>query len=210
MDCGIDGIRGGGYRAVNPIRPVAPYLGGKRNLAKTLIRRIEQIEHTTYVEPFAGMGGVFLKRRFAAKCEAFNDWGREIANFFRILQAHYIPFMDRMRFKITSRHAFDRLAKTPPESLTDLQRAARFNITRLLDDLHDRLSGVVIECLPYGDAIKLTEMQSSAMTGRTRSSIWIRHTGVMRMTMGKSCSAVMILRHWRMFSALYQPLHYVS
>ena len=130
------------------------------------------------------MGGVFLKRRLAAKCEVINDWGREVANFFRILQVHYIPFMDLMRFQITSRQAFDRLAKTPPESLTDLQRAARFfylqrtafggkptkanfgvstdrsarfDITRLapmLDDLHDRLSGVVIECLPFADVIR--------------------------------------------------------
>ncbi len=179
------------YREVNPMRPVAPYLGGKRNLAKTLIRRIEQIEHSTYVEPFVGMGGVFLKRRFAAKCEVINDWAREVANFFRILQVHYIPFMDLMRFQITSRHAFDRLAKTPPESLTDLQRAARFfylqrtafggkpakanfgvstdraarfDITRLapmLDDLHDRLSGVVIECLPYGEVIKRYDRPST-------------------------------------------------
>lgn len=172
------------YREVNPISPVAPYLGGKRNLAKTLISHIEQIEHITYVEPFIGMGGVFLKRRFAAKAEVINDRGREVANFFRILQVHYIPFMGLMRFQITSRHAFNRLAKTPPESLTDLQRAARFfylqrtafggkptkanfgvsvdrpgrfDITRLapmLDDLHDRLAGVVIECLPYADVIR--------------------------------------------------------
>ena len=153
-------------------------------MAKVIIKRIEQIEHTTYVEPFVGMGGIFLKRRFAAKSEVINDWGREVANFFRILQVHYIPFMDLMRFQITSRHAFKRLVETDPETLTDLQRAARFfylqrtafggkptgasfgvatdrparlDITRLapmLEDLHDRLSGVVIECLPYQDLIK--------------------------------------------------------
>lgn len=89
-----------------------------------------------------------------------------------------------MRFQISSRQAFHRLVKTDPETLTDLERAARFfylqrtafggkstgasfgvsvgrpgrfDITRLsplLDDLHDRLSGVTIECLPYGDFIK--------------------------------------------------------
>jgi len=166
------------------------YSRGKRNLAKALIARIEQIEHSTYVEPFVGMGGVFLKRKFAAKCEVINDWGREAANFFRILQVHYIPFMDLMRFQITSRQAFDRLAKTPPESLTDLQRAARFfylqrtafggkpvksngvstdrgarfDITRLapmLDDLHDRLSGVVIECLPFAGVIQRYDRPST-------------------------------------------------
>jgi len=43
---------------VEPINPVAPYVGGKRLLAKTLIERINQIEHTGYAEPFVGMGGV--------------------------------------------------------------------------------------------------------------------------------------------------------
>lgn len=179
------------YREVDPISPVAPYLGGKRNLAKTLINRIEQVEHTTYVEPFVGMGGVFLKRRFAAKAEVINDWGREVANFFRILQVHYIPFMDLMRFQITSRHAFQRLVKTDPSTLTDLQRAARFfylqrtafggkptkahfgvstdrsgrfdisRIAPMLEDLHERLSGVVIECLPYADQIKRYDRPST-------------------------------------------------
>lgn len=163
--------------------PVSPYIGGKRNLAKAIIARIEQIDHTTYVEPFVGMGGIFLKRRFAAKSEVINDWGKEVANFFRILQVHYIPFMDLMRYQITSRHAFKRLTETDPETLTDLQRAARFfylqrtafggkpsganfgvsldrpgrfDITRLapmLEDLHDRLSGVVIECLSFEELI---------------------------------------------------------
>ena len=179
------------YRKVEPVNPVAPYLGGKRNLAKTVIQRIERIEHKTYVEPFVGMGGIFLKRRFAAKSEVINDWGREVANFFRILQVHYIPFMDLMRFQITSRHAFQRLVDTPPDSLTDLQRAARFfylqrtafggkptgqnfgvsvvragafDISRLapmLEDLHERLSGVVIECLPYADLIRRYDRPST-------------------------------------------------
>ena len=31
-------------------------------LAKTLIERIDRIPHKTYIEPFVGMGGVFLRR----------------------------------------------------------------------------------------------------------------------------------------------------
>ena len=48
---------------VNPVNPVAPYLGGKRNLSKLITQRIEAIPHTIYAEPFVGMGGVFLRRR---------------------------------------------------------------------------------------------------------------------------------------------------
>jgi DNA adenine methylase len=47
---------------VRPVSPVAAYIGGKRNLAKRLVERIEAIPHTTYVEVFVGMGGVFFRR----------------------------------------------------------------------------------------------------------------------------------------------------
>ena len=49
---------------IRPINPVAPYLGGKRNLAKQIIARIDEIPHATYAEPFVGMGGVFLRTCF--------------------------------------------------------------------------------------------------------------------------------------------------
>lgn len=171
-------------QTVTPVRPVAPYLGGKRNLAKRLVAMIDQIDHTTYAEPFVGMGGVFLRRIRQPKAEVINDVNKELATFYRILQRHYVPFMDMMKFQITTRAEFDRLVRTDPTTLTDLERAARFlylqrtafggkvsgrnfgvsverggrfDITKLgpmLDDLHTRLSGVVIECLPYGDFIK--------------------------------------------------------
>lgn len=169
---------------IEPIDPVAPYLGGKRNLAKRLIGRIEAIPHDTYAEPFVGMGGVFLRRRQRPRAEVINDLNREVATFFRILQRHYVQFMDTIKFGITTRAEFLRLVDTDPGTLTDLERAARFlylqrtafggkvsgrnfgvspdrsgrfDITKLapmLEDLHSRLSGVVIECLPFEDFIR--------------------------------------------------------
>lgn len=166
-----------------PVRPVAPYLGGKRNLAKRLVAMIDKVDHTTYAEPFVGMGGVFLRRIRPPRSEVINDINKELATFYRILQRHYVPFMDMMKFQITTRAEFERLVKTDPDTLTDLERAARFlylqrtafggkvsgqnfgvsverpgrfDITKLgpmLDDLHTRLAGVVIECLSYGDFI---------------------------------------------------------
>ena len=165
-------------RTVRPARPVAPYLGGKRQLAKTIIARIEAIPHRVYAEPFVGMGGVFLRRSQAAHSEVINDLNREVATLFRVLQRHYTAFLDMMRFQLTSRSEFERLSATDPETLTDLERAARFlylqrtafggnplgsfgvdpsraarfDITRLgplLEDVHERLAGVSIECLPF-------------------------------------------------------------
>lgn len=161
------------------VEPVAPYIGGKHRLAKRLVPLIESIEHETYAEAFVGMGGVFLRRTRRAPAEVVNDLGRDVANLFRILQRHYVQFMDTIRFGLTTRAEFQRLAATDPDTLTDLERAARFlylqrtafggkvtgrtfgvalgrparfDVTRLaplLEDVHERLAGVVIECLPY-------------------------------------------------------------
>lgn len=170
-------------RPVVPLAGAAPYQGGKRNLASRIIARIEEVPHRTYAEPFVGMGGVFFRRRLAAPAEVINDRSRDVANFFRVLQRHYLALLDMMRWQLTTRTEFQRLCQTSPDTLTDLERAARFyylqrtafggkvkgrtfgvsataparfDITRLvpqLEELHERLSGVTIECLPCEDFI---------------------------------------------------------
>lgn len=169
---------------VQPAAPVAPWLGGKRNLAKRITAILDATSHSTYAEPFVGMGGIFLRRSQRPRAEVINDFGRDVANLFRILQRHYPQFLDTLRFQLTTRVEFDRLVATRAETLTDLERAARFlylqrtafggkvsgrnfgvskgrsarfNLTTLepmLEDLHSRMSGVVIECLDYADFIR--------------------------------------------------------
>lgn len=163
---------------VRPIKPVAPYLGGKRNLASRLVPMIEEVPHHTYAEVFVGMMGVFLRRRLRPKFEIVNDFDLEVATFFRILQRHYIPFLEMFRFQLTTRAEFERLVAVDPRTLTDLEKAARFlylqriafggkrvgqnfgmdkararfDVTRLqpmLEDLHERLAGVVIERMDF-------------------------------------------------------------
>lgn len=168
---------------VLPVRPLAPYIGGKRQLAKRLITLINTIEHRTYAEAFVGMGGVFLRRDKRAKAEVINDWSEDVATFFRVVQHHYVAFLDMMRWQITSRAGFEKLRAMDPASLTDLQRsarflylqrltfggkvrgkvfgvdpstAARFDVTKLgpmIEAVHERLAGVVIERLPWSDFI---------------------------------------------------------
>lgn len=168
-----------GLRDVAPVRPAAAYIGGKRRLAAELCRRIAEVPHRTYAEPFVGMGGVFFRRRLAPPSEVINDGNGEVANLFRILQRHYPQFMETLRFQITSRREFERLKSSDPSTLTDLERAGRFlylqrlafggkvagqnfgvdprspagfNLTRLaplLEDVHERLAGVVIENLDW-------------------------------------------------------------
>jgi len=164
---------------VTPVSPVAPWIGGKRNLAKRICAILDGMPCTTYAEAFIGMGGIFLRRTSRPRAEVINDAGRDVANLFRILQRHYPQFLDTLRFQLTTRVEFNRLVATDPETLTDLERAARFlylqrtafggkvsgrnfgvsidrpgrfNLTTLepmLEDLHSRLAGVVIECLDF-------------------------------------------------------------
>ncbi len=171
------------HKDVKPLPGAAPYIGGKRNLVKRLAGRIEKIPHTCYAEPFLGMGGVFFGRHHSPKSEVVNDYNGEVANFFRVLQRHFAAFVDELNWRVASREEFERLQMTPPGTLTDIERAARFyylqklafsgkvtgrtygvgpgagkdfNTRRLeshLEALHARLSGVVIECLPYHEFI---------------------------------------------------------
>jgi len=168
---------------VTPVKPAAAYLGGKRCLSRRLVEIIESVPHESYIEPFVGMGGVFLRRRSRPGCEVINDLSGDVACFYRVVQEHYSAFMDMLRWQVASREQFDRLMRQDPETLTDLRRAARFlylqraayggkvvgrnfgvsvgrpsrfNVTRLardLEDLHDRLAGVVIERLPWSKVI---------------------------------------------------------
>ncbi len=170
-------------KKVTPVQPVAPYVGGKRNLAKIIVPLIDSIPHDTYAEAFVGMGGVFLRRTAAPRCEVINDFSFDVANFFRILQRHYQPFVEHLKYKLASRAEFQRLMDSAPHTLTDIERAARFlylqrlafggkvagrnfgvsvgmpsrfNVTRLLpvlEDVYERLAGVVIEALDYKDFI---------------------------------------------------------
>jgi DNA adenine methylase len=168
--------------AAHPARPFAPYIGGKRNLADTIIKRLRRTPHDLYAEVFVGMAGVFLRRPFKAPAEVINDLSRDVATTMRVLQRHYVPFLDMLRWQLTSRAEFGRLMAVDPETLTDLERAARFiylqrtafggkvagrnfgvsygparfdvaKLVPLLEAAHDRLTGVTIECLPWQEFI---------------------------------------------------------
>lgn len=166
---------------VSSTHPPAWYIGGKRRLARPITRAIDRIPHQLYAEPFVGMGGVFLRRLRKANVEVINDWSEDVANFFRILQRHYVAFLDMLRFQLTTRAGFERLLRVDPSTQTDLERAARFlylqrlsfggkvadrsfgvrpaaaagfDVTKLapmLEQIHERLAGVVVERLTWSD-----------------------------------------------------------
>ena len=169
---------------VEAAHPAAGYIGGKRRLARVICRAIDRIPHHSYCEVFMGMGGVFLRRSRVAPAEFVNDWSEDVSTFFRVLQRHYIAFLDMLRFQLATRAGFERLLKVDPSTQTDLERAARFlylqrlayggkvtgrsfgvdprgasgfdiaKMGPLLEAIHERLSGVTIERLPWADFLQ--------------------------------------------------------
>jgi DNA adenine methylase len=169
---------------VRPVNPVAPYLGGKRNLAGRICALLREIPHYTYVEPFVGMGGIFLRRERRPKAEVINDLSGDVANLYRVARRHYQPLVEEFDWIVSSRVEFDRQRKVDPTTLTDIERAARFlylqriafggkvtgrtfgvsprepsllrvaNLRADLRRLRDRLETVTIEQLPYSDVIR--------------------------------------------------------
>ncbi len=165
-------------------RPPAPYMGGKRNLATRLCALIDATPHKAYIEPFVGMGGVFLRRSRRPAAEILNDLSGDVANLFRIVRRHYQPLVDELAFLPASRDEFDRQLRLDPDALTDIERAVRFlyvqrlafggkvhgrtfgvrkgqssriQLGRLraeLKALSRRLEPVTIERLPYQDVIR--------------------------------------------------------
>lgn len=176
---------------VQPVRPIAPYLGGKRNLSSRLVSMIDAIPHQLYCEPFVGMGGVFFRRRHRPTKEVINDINLDVVTVFRLLQRHYQQLLDVMKWQLCSRAEFQRLVGMDPARMTDLERAARFiylqrtsfggkvhgqgwglsrtnparfdltKLVPLLEDVHERLCGVDIECLAYADCMRLYDTPST-------------------------------------------------
>lgn len=170
-------------RPVTPCDPPAAWLGGKRNLAKRICAVLAATPHVAYVEPFIGMGGVFLRRRARPPVEVINDLNGDIVTLFRVLQRFPEALLREYRWRPAIRSEFDRLREVRECDLLDIERAARFlylqtlafggkvsaqnfgvspasphnfDLARIeprLRRLHARLAGVVIENLDWLDLI---------------------------------------------------------
>jgi DNA adenine methylase len=157
-----------------------PYVGGKNRIANKIIEILPK--HTTYVEPFAGGAQVFFHKD-PSPVEVLNDRFGEIVNFFRVCQSHHEELLRYLKYVLASRDWFDNFQKQNPDSLTDVQRAARFfylqknafgglvvhrnyhycvarpsnfnpeNFPQLIENTSKRLQNVQIENLPYEEVL---------------------------------------------------------
>lgn len=104
-------------------QPIIPWIGGKRRLAETLLARFPA--HQCYVEVFAGGGALFFLRP-PAPVEVINDINSDLAKLYRVVQNHLEEFVRQFKFAISSRQVFEWEKAKVPDTLTDIQRAARF------------------------------------------------------------------------------------
>lgn len=161
--------------------PIVPWLGGKRRLAKFILPLFP--EHECYVEPFAGAAALFFLKQ-PSNTEVLNDVNGELVNLYRVVRHHLEEFVRQFKWALVSREMFKWLQDTPAETLTDVQRAARFyflqkcafggkvtgqtfgvgtiggprlNLLRIEEELsqaHLRLARTFVEHLPWADCVK--------------------------------------------------------
>ena len=86
-------------------------------------------EHSCYVELFSGGAALFFLRQIPAKVEVLNDINGQLVNLYRVVQHHFDEFVRQFEWTLTSREVFARLQNTPPDCMTDIQRAARFFVS---------------------------------------------------------------------------------
>lgn len=161
--------------------PIVPWIGGKSRLAKQILPLFP--EHVCYVEAFAGGAALFFRKE-PAKSEVLNDINGDLVNLYRVVQHHLEEFIRQFKWSLVSRQMYAWLNITRPETLTDIQRAARFyylqrqgfggkiesrtfgtattsppklNLLRIEEDLsqaHLRLAHATIECVPWEECIR--------------------------------------------------------
>lgn len=160
--------------------PIIPWMGGKRRLAKHILPLLPA--HTCYVEPFAGAAAIFFAKA-PSEVEVLNDVNGELVNLYRVVQHHLEEFCRQFKHALISRQMFEWQKMSVPETLTDIQRAARFfylqklsfgamlngnfgysttcpprlNLLRIEEELsaaHIRLAGATIEHLDWANCIQ--------------------------------------------------------
>lgn len=105
------------------MKPIMPWMGGKRRLADRLLPLFP--DHKTYVEVFAGGAALFFMKE-PSRVEVINDVNGDLINLYRCVQHHLEEFVRQFKWALVSRQLFKWLQATNTPPLTDIQRAARF------------------------------------------------------------------------------------
>lgn len=156
-------------------QPIIPWIGGKRRLADRIFPLFPQ--HDCYVEVFAGGAALFFMRPHPAKVEVLNDINGDLINLYRVVQHHLEEFVRQFKWALSSRQVFKWLQDTRTETLTDIQRAARFYY------LQQSAFGGKVEGQTYGTAttqppgLNLLRIEESLSAAHLRlANTYIEHS----------------------------------
>lgn len=154
-------------------KPFFSWMGGKRRLAKHILPEFP--EHECYVEPFCGAAALFFMK-MPAKVEVINDTNSDLVNLYRVVQHHLEEFVRQFKWSLISREMFKWLDDTPPETLTDIQRAARFYYLQQMGfgaKVSGRTFGTATTTPPKLNLLRLEEALSQAHLRLSR--VYVEH-----------------------------------
>ncbi|RML71552.1 Prophage PSPPH06, adenine modification methytransferase [Pseudomonas syringae pv. syringae] len=144
--------------------PIIPWVGGKRCLTDRLILLFR------YVEVFAGGASFYFMRPQATPVEVLNDINGDLVTLYRVVQNHLEEFVRQFKWVLSSRQVFEWQKITRPETLTDIQRAARFFYLQH-HAFAGKVSGQTFGTATNGPAINLLRIEKSL------SAAWQRLSG---------------------------------
>ncbi len=150
-------------------------------MVRTIIDKMPM--HGCYVEVFAGGASVFFQKP-PSQSEVINDLDKDLVTLYRSVKNHPEELYRQFKFSLVSRMEFEREQKVAAETLTDIQRAARYlylqktafggkivgqtfgtattgkprlnilNLESTLEQAWQRLAQVQIECLDFRNLIQ--------------------------------------------------------
>jgi DNA adenine methylase len=141
--------------------PMVQWVGGKRRLAPHILPVFP--DHSCYVEPFAGAAALFFLKE-PVKVEVLNDVNGDLVTLYRVVQHHLEEFIKHFKWALTSREIYKWLQITPVETLTDIQRAARFFYLQKLGfggKVHGQTFGTATTSKPALNLLRLEEQLSA-------------------------------------------------
>jgi len=144
------------------VKPVIPWMGGKARLVDWILPKFPK--HECYVEAFAGAGALYFAKP-PAHVEVLNDVNNELINLYRVLKHHPEELVRQFKWALSSRKIYDWHQATPPETLTDIQRAARFYYLQKLafgGKVDDQTFGTATTTPPRLNLFRLEEDMSAA------------------------------------------------
>lgn len=119
------------------------------------------------MEPFCGGAALFFMKS-PSGVEVLNDINNDIVNLYRVVQNHMEEFIRQFKWALTSREIFGWAKDTPPATLTDIQRAARFYYLQKLS------FGARVDSRAFGTSATSPSSLNLMRLEETLSEAWLR------------------------------------